>query len=93
MVRTNASRSDSKLIVFPSLAKLKYMDDEDDMCILQSEHDLDGDMHQVYRASQEGEGNSGNNKSATNDPVVIGENNARTTLGSSSNSNNRSKSY
>ena len=65
-----------KLIVFPDSAKLKYMDDEDDMCILQSEHDLDECIKFTEHRKKES-GNSGNNKSATNDPVVIGENNAQ----------------
>ena len=65
-----------KLIVFPDSAKLKYMDDEDDMCILQSEHDLDECIKFTEHRKKES-GNSGNNKSATNDPVVIGESNAQ----------------
>ena len=65
-----------KLIVFPDSAKLKYMDDEDDMCILQSEHDLDECIKFTEHRKKES-GNSGNNKSATNDPAVIGENNAQ----------------
>ena len=52
------------------------MDDEDDMCILQSEHDLDECIKFTEHRKKES-GNSGNNKSATNDPVVIGENNAQ----------------
>jgi len=62
-----------KLIVFPDSAKLKYVDDEDDMCILQSEHDLDECIKFNEHRKKES-GNSGNNKSATNEPIMVESN-------------------
>ena len=62
-----------KLIVFPDSSKLKYMDDEDDMCILQTEHDLEECIRFTEHRKKEGR-NSGDNKSATNE-AIGGENN------------------
>ena len=62
-----------KLIVFPDSSKLKYMDDEDDMCILQTEHDLEECIRFTEHRKKEGR-NSGDNKSATND-AIGGDNN------------------
>ena len=81
-----------KLIVFPDSAKLKYMDDEDDMCILQSEHDLDECIKFTEHRKKEN-GNSGTIKVPRTTQLSSVRTTLRTTLGSSSNSNNRSKSY
>ena len=62
-----------KLIVFPDSSKLKYMDDEDDMCILQTEHDLEECIRFTEHRKKESR-NSGDNKSATND-AIGGDNN------------------
>jgi len=53
-----------KLFAFPDSAKLKYLDDEDDMCILQTEHDL-AECIKFADMRKKASGNSGNNKSAT----------------------------
>ena len=49
------------------------MDDEDDMCILQTEHDLEECIRFTEHRKKEGR-NSGDNKSATNE-AIGGENN------------------
>ena len=68
-----------KLFVFPNSAKLKYLDDEDDMCILQTEHDLE-ECVKFSETRKKESGNSGNNENSITD------------IADDSNNNNNSRS-